>query len=397
MEQTWRWYGPRDRITLRDIRQTGATGIVTALHDIPNGEEWPVEAIMERKKLIEDAGLRWSVVESIPVHEDIKKHIGNYQKYIENYKKTIVNLAQRGIHTVCYNFMPILDWTRTELSFQFQDGSEALRYVHKHFVAFDVFILERPNAKNDYPPAVVEDAERCFRSLSTSEIEKLTDTIIKGLPGAEESYTLEDLRKAIASYSAIDNEQLRANLFYFLDEIIPVAEKAEVRMAVHADDPPWSLLGLPRIVSTHEDVQKLLTHQDTIYNGLTLCTGSFGAGYFNDVPGMAKDFAGRINFLHLRNVSRDKDLNFYEDYLLQGDIDVFDVIKTMVEEEERRKKEGRKDTLIPVRPDHGNQMFDDLGQKNNPGYSLYGRMKGLAEIRGLELAVKRMQFQQRQQ
>ncbi len=394
MEHTWRWYGPRDRITLKDIRQTGATGIVTALHEIPNGEAWSVEAIMERKKLIEDAGLRWSVVESVPVHEDIKKHTGDYLTYIENYKKTIVNLAQCGIDTVCYNFMPILDWTRTELAFQFQDGSEALRYLHKYFVAFDVFILERPGAKNDYPEAVVREAEKLFHAFSAREVENLSDTIIKGLPGAEESYTLQDLRKAIESYGAIDNEQLRKHLFYFLDAVIPVAEKAGVRMAIHADDPPWSLLGLPRIVSTHEDVHRLLSHYDSVSNGLTLCTGSFGAGYFNDVPGMAKDFAHRINFLHLRNVSRDEDLNFYEDYLLQGDIDVFDVVKTMVEEEVRREKEGRKDARIPVRPDHGNQMFGDLGQKNNPGYSLYGRMKGLAEIRGLETAVRRIEFQQ---
>lgn len=394
MEQTWRWYGPQDRITLKDIRQTGATGIVTALHHIPNGEEWTVEEIMDRKKTIEDAGLRWSVVESVPVHEDIKKHTGNYQKYIENYKKTIANLAQCGIYTVCYNFMPVLDWTRTDLAYHFEDGSEALRYVHKHFVAFDVFILERPGARKDYPEELVEEAERWYRSIGNGEINVLSETIIKGLPGSEESYTLDDLRNVIASYNAIDNEQLRANLFYFLDEVVPIAEKAELKLAVHADDPPWGLLGLPRIVSTYEDVQKLLSHYDSVSNGLTLCTGSFGAGYFNDVPGMAKSFANRINFLHLRNVSRDRDLNFYENYLLQGDIDIFDVVKTMVEEEERRKQEGRKDALIPVRPDHGNQMFGDLGQKNNPGYSLYGRMKGLAEIRGLETAVRRMQIQQ---
>lgn len=396
MEQTWRWYGSHDRITLWDIKQAGATGIVTALHDLPNGEEWPVDKIMARKKIIEDAGLRWSVVESVPVHEDIKKRTGNYQKYIENYKKTIVNLAQCGISTVCYNFMPVLDWTRTNLSLQFEDGSEALQYVHKHFVAFDVFILERLNAKGDYPEDLVEEAERWYRSLGNAEVQKLTETIIKGLPGAEESYTLDDLRKVIASYNAIDNDQLRVNLFYFLDEVVPVAEEVGLRMAVHADDPPWSLLGLPRIVSTYEDVQKLLSHYDSVSNGLTLCTGSFGAGYFNDVPKMAKDFANRINFIHLRNVKRDKNLNFNEDYLLQGDIDVFAVLKTLVEEEERRKKEGREDTLIPVRPDHGNQMFGDLGQKNNPGYSLYGRMKGLAEIRGMELAVRKMQIKQQQ-
>lgn len=394
MEQTWRWYGPRDRITLRDIKQAGATGIVTALHEIPNGKVWPVEEIEARKKIIEDAGLVWSVVESVPVHEDIKKHTGNYQEYIENYKRTLVNLAQCGIKTVCYNFMPVLDWTRTDLSMQFEDGSEALQYVHMHFVAFDVFILGRPNAKNDYPEELVEEAERWYRSIGKAEIQNLTDTIIKGLPGAEESYTLEDLRNVIGSYGAIDNDQLRANLFYFLDEVIPVAEEVGLRMAVHADDPPWSLLGLPRIVSTHEDIQKLLSHYDSVSNGLTLCTGSFGSGYFNDVPKMAKDFASRINFLHLRNVKRDKDLNFNEDYLLQGDIDVFEVLKTLVEEEEKRKIEGREDTLIPVRPDHGNQMFGDLGQKNNPGYSLYGRMKGLAEIRGMEMAVRKMQIQQ---
>jgi len=391
MEQTWRWFGSQDRIALEDIRQAGATGIVTALHDIPNGQIWPLEKIQERKQIIENAGLKWSVVESVPVHEDIKKQSGNYLTYIENYKQTCVHLAQCGITTVCYNFMPILDWTRTNLSFEFPDGSEALQYVHKHFVAFDLFILKRPNARDDYSEDLISEAEEWYNSLNDSDIAQLTDTIIKGLPGAEESYTLEDFQRAIDSYGAIDNEQLRRKLFFFLDEIIPVAEKAGIKLAIHPDDPPWNLLGLPRVVSTYEDIQKLISHYDAVSNGITLCTGSLGAGYFNDVTEIAKSFAHRINFAHLRNVSRDTKLNFYENHLFNGDIDMFKVVKTLVEEEETRRKHAREDSIIPFRPDHGNQMFGDLGKKNNPGYSLYGRMKGLAEIRGLETGIRRMQ------
>ena len=390
MEKTWRWFGPHDTITLKDINQTGVSGVVTALHEIPNGQTWPLEKIRERKQIIENAGLKWSVVESVPVHEDIKKRYGNYLTYIENYKQTCVHLAQCGINTVCYNFMPILDWTRTNLSFKFPDGSEALQYIHKQFVAFDLFVLRRPNARDNYPEDLISESEKWYNSLSDSSIAQLTDTIIKGLPGAEKSYTLEDFQKAIDSYGAIDNEQLRSNLFFFLDEIIPVAKKAGIKLAIHPDDPPWNLLGLPRIVSTYSDIQKLISHYDSVCNGIALCTGSFGAGYFNDVPKIAKSFANRINFAHLRNVSRDNELNFYENYLFNGDIDMVEVVKTIVQEEETRKKQDRVDSIIPIRPDHGNQMFGNLGEKNNPGYSLYGRLKGLAEICGMETTIRRM-------
>lgn len=388
MEQTWRWYGPNDRINLQQIRQTGATGIVTALHHIPNGETWSIEDITERKKMIESSGLTWSVVESVPVHEDIKKQKGDYQKYIDNYKQTLINLGKCGIHTVCYNFMPVLDWSRTDLNFQFEDGSEALKYEQKHFVAFDVFILKRKNAENDYPSEVIRQAKEWYNGLTQNQEKVFIDTIIKGLPGAEESYSVEQFAEVIKEYEGIDRKKLKEHLFYFLEEIIPVAQKAGVRMAIHPDDPPWSLMGLPRVVSTREDVKELLEKVDSINNGITLCTGSFGAGYFNNLPEMAKEFANKINFAHLRNVSRDEQLNFYEDYFFDGDIDMYAVVRNLVEEENRREEAGRIDKQIPMRPDHGNQMFDDIGKPNNPGYSLYGRMKGLAEIRGLEIGIK---------
>ncbi|MDF1548574.1 MAG: mannonate dehydratase [Bacteroidales bacterium] len=389
MEQTWRWYGPKDRISLQQIRQTGATGIVTALHHIPNGEVWPLDDILARKKMIESQGLTWSVVESVPVHEDIKKQKGNFQKYIDNYKQTLSNLGKIGIHTVCYNFMPVLDWSRTDLNFQFEDGSEALKYEQKHFVAFDIFILKRKNASKDYPTEVIKQSEMWYNSLDNNQIQTFIDTIIKGLPGAEESYSVAQLAKVIGEYEGIDRFKLKEHLFYFLEEIIPIAEKANVRMAIHPDDPPWPLMGLPRVVSTRDDVKEILDKVDSVNNGITLCTGSFGAGYFNDLPAMTKEFASRINFAHLRNVSRDEQLNFHEDYFFEGDIDMYSVVRNLVEEENRREKSGRTDKRIPMRPDHGNQMFEDIGKPNNPGYSLYGRMKGLAEIRGLEIGIKK--------
>ncbi len=389
VEQTWRWYGPNDRISLQDIRQTGATGIVTALHHIPNGEVWPVDEIRQRKAIIEAAGLTWSVVESVPVHEDIKKQTGQWQVYIANYQETIHNLGQCGIETICYNFMPVLDWSRTNLNKAFDDGSLALIYEQKVLAAFDLFILKRPGAEKDYPETVRKEAEAYFQAMDADQIEKLTNTIIKGLPGAEESYSLEQFQQVLDSYHHIDEKTLQKHLLDFLNAIIPVAETAGVRMAIHPDDPPWGLFGLPRVVSTLEDALTITQTIDSISNGITLCTGSFGAGHFNNLSEMAKELAPRINFAHLRNVKRDTDYNFREDYLFEGDVDIYAVLKAIVEEEERRKKEGRKDFSIPVRPDHGNQMLGDIGQDNNPGYSLYGRMKGLAEIRGLELGIRR--------
>ncbi|MGB2466683.1 MAG: mannonate dehydratase [Crocinitomicaceae bacterium] len=389
IEQTWRWYGPNDRITLQDIKQTGATGIVTALHHIKNGEIWSVDEILKRKKEVEDAGLVWSVVESLPVHEDIKKQSGNWELYIENYKKSIHHLGKCGIQTICYNFMPVLDWSRTNLSSAFNDGSLALTYEQKAFAAFDIHILKRPDAKKDYSEKIIKEASQFFSELSPKEIKDLSNTVIKGLPGAEESYTLEQFQAVLDSYNGINEEKLQKHLIEFLTEIIPVAEKNEVRMAIHPDDPPWSLLGLPRVVSTIGDVKTILESVDSISNGITFCTGSWGAGHFNDLSEMAQELSYRINFAHLRNVKRDLDFNFNEDYLFDGDIDIYEVLKAIIQEEERRKKVGRKDFSIPIRPDHGNQMLGDLGKDNNPGYSLYGRMKGLAEIRGLELGIRR--------
>ncbi len=389
IEQTWRWYGPNDRITLQDIKQTGATGIVTALHHIKNGEIWSVDEILKRKKEVEDAGLVWSVVESLPVHEDIKKQSGNWELYIENYKKSIHHLGKCGIQTICYNFMPVLDWSRTNLSSAFNDGSLALTYEQKAFAAFDIHILKRPDAKKDYSEKIIKEASQFFSELSPKEIKDLSNTVIKGLPGAEESYTLEQFQAVLDSYNGINEEKLQKHLIEFLTEIIPVAEKNEVRMAIHPDDPPWSLLGLPRVVSTIGDVKTILESVDSISNGITFCTGSWGAGHFNDLSEMAQKLSYRINFAHLRNVKRDLDFNFNEDYLFDGDIDIYEVLKAIIQEEERRKKVGRKDFSIPIRPDHGNQMLGDLGKDNNPGYSLYGRMKGLAEIRGLELGIRR--------
>ena len=389
IEQTWRWYGPNDRITLQDIKQTGATGIVTALHHIKNGEIWSVDEIRQRKKEVEDAGLVWSVVESLPVHEDIKKQSGNWELYIENYKTSIHHLGKCGIQTICYNFMPVLDWSRTNLSSAFNDGSLALTYEQKAFAAFDIHILKRPDAKKDYSEKIIKEASQFFSELSPKEIKDLSNTVIKGLPGAEESYTLEQFQAVLDSYKGINEEKLQKHLIEFLTEIIPVAEKNEVRMAIHPDDPPWSLLGLPRVVSTIGDVKTILESVDSISNGITFCTGSWGAGHFNDLSDMAQELSYRINFAHLRNVKRDLDFNFNEDYLFDGDIDIYEVLKAIIQEEERRKKASRKDFSIPIRPDHGNQMLGDLGKENNPGYSLYGRMKGLAEIRGLELGIRR--------
>ena len=389
IEQTWRWYGPNDRITLNDIKQTGATGIVTALHHVPNGEVWIKEEIIARKNTIEEAGLSWSVVESVPVHEDIKKQTGDWKLYIENYKQSIKNLGECGIETICYNFMPVLDWSRTELNSAFEDGSLALIYEQKVFAAFDLFILKRKGAENDYSDKIKEQAKAYYESLDEKGKETLTNTVIKGLPGAEESYTLEQFQTVLDAYAGIDNETLKKHLEDFLSAIIPVAEDSGVRMAIHPDDPPWGLLGLPRVVSTLEDAKNIISTVDSVSNGVTLCTGSWGAGYFNDLSVMAKELSHRINFAHLRNVKRDTDYNFNEDYLFDGDVDIYSVLRTIVEEEENRKKDGRKDFSIPVRPDHGNQMLGDIGQDNNPGYSLYGRMKGLAEIRGLELGIRR--------
>ena len=383
MKYTWRWFGPNDRVSLEFIKQAGATGIVTALHHIPNGEVWTIDEILKRKNTIEESGLTWDVVESIPVHEDIKKQSGNYQQYIENYKQSIRNVGKCGIKTICYNFMPVVDWSRTDLNYRFSDGSYALKFEIKAFVAFDVFILKRRGSIAQYKPHLVKTAEEYYKSLSIDDVALLTKTIIAGLPGAEETYTLEAFQSVLDQYREIDNKRLKSHLFHFLNEVIPVAEEAGVKMAIHPDDPPFSLFGLPRIVSSLKDARELLNAVDSPSNGLTFCTGSFGAGCFNNLTTMAQELAPKINFLHLRNVSRDEDGNFCEEYFFEGAADMYEIVKAAVLEE---AKSGR---AIPMRPDHGNQMFDDVGKKNNPGYSFYGRMKGMAEIRGLETGIKR--------
>jgi mannonate dehydratase len=389
LAQNWRWFGPNDRITFEEIKQTGATGIVTALHQIPVGEVWPVEEIQKRKRMIELSGLSWTVVESVPVHEDIKKRTGEYQKYIGNYKNTLRNLAQCGIKTICYNFMPVLDWSRTNLLFKFADGSEVTRFDYIIFVAFDIHILHREDASASYTPELIKRADDYFNSLSMGQIGDLRKTILLGLPGSGETITLEQLKALLKSYEHIDNAKLRDHLYAFLREIVPVAEENGLFLAIHPDDPPFPLMGLPRIVSTEADLEGIIGLIDTPANGITMCTGSLGAGYFNNVEAMTEKFSHRINFAHLRNVTRDASYNFNENYFFDGDVDMYRVMKALVLEEKNRIASGRADWQIPMRPDHGNQMLGDLGKDNYPGYSLYGRMKNLAEIRGLELGIRR--------
>ncbi|WP_438751242.1 mannonate dehydratase [Pararhizobium sp. O133] len=390
MLESWRWFGPQDSVTLSDARQAGAHGVVTALHHIYDGRIWTPDDVAERMALVRKAGMTWAVCESIPINSAIKRRDGEWRRYLDAWKQSLANLGKGGVPVVCYNFMPVVDWTRTNLMYPTEAGGYALRFDMIDFVAYDVFVLKRRAAEESYDPDVIETARQRLAGMSEAEILTLEKNIIAGLPGGEDSHTREKIRAEIASFDDTSPADMRSNLIEFLKEVVPVAAENGVRLAVHPDDPPFSLFGLPRVVSTEEDVQTLLSAVDEPANGITLCAGSYGSRAGNDVVAMARRFADRIHFAHLRNVAKEPDGSFIESEHLGGDVNMVSLISVLRAEERRRIRAGRADSVIPMRPDHGHLLIDDQKKKVNPGYSCIGRLKGLAELRGVIAAVDQL-------